>query len=84
MSLNIFEAILVPNLFSRFTRLVQSKGQIFKRIQAHKSGPFDFEGIKFAQELSSPHLGQALIIHVALYSYLFHALAYFNFVICND
>ena len=33
------------------------KGQIFKRIQAHKSGPFDFEGIKFAQELSSPHLG---------------------------
>jgi hypothetical protein len=22
---------------------------IFKRIQAHKSGPFDFEGIKFAQ-----------------------------------
>ena len=47
------------------------KGQIFKRIQAHKSGPFDFEGIKFAQELSSPHLGQALIIHVALYSYYF-------------
>ena len=33
------------------------KGLIFKRIQAHKSGPFDFEGIKFAQELSSPHLG---------------------------
>ena len=30
---------------------------VFKRIQAHKSGPFDFEGIKFAQELSSPHLG---------------------------
>ena len=47
------------------------KGQIFKRIQAHKSGPFDFEGIKFAQELSSPHLGQALIVHVALFSYLF-------------
>ena len=43
------------------------KGQIFKRIQAHKSGPFDFEGIKFAQELSSPHLGQALIVHVALF-----------------
>ena len=37
------------------------KGQIFKRIQAHKSGPFDFEGIKFAQELSSPHLGQTLV-----------------------
>jgi WD40 repeat protein len=33
------------------------KGLVFKRIQAHKSGPFDFEGIKFAQELSSPHLG---------------------------
>lgn len=30
---------------------------IFKRIQAHKSGPFDFEGIKFAQELPSLHLG---------------------------
>ena len=29
----------------------------FKRIQAHKSGPFDFEGITFAQQLSSPHLG---------------------------
>jgi len=25
---------------------------IFKRIQAHKSGPFDFEGIKFAQVIS--------------------------------
>ena len=34
------------------------KSLIFKRIQAHKSGPFDFEGIKFAQELSSPHLGK--------------------------
>ena len=33
------------------------KGLVFKRIQAHKSGPFDFEGIKFAQELSSAHLG---------------------------
>ena len=33
------------------------KGLILKRIQAHKSGPFDFEGIQFAQELSSPHLG---------------------------
>ncbi len=33
------------------------KGLVFKRIQAHKSGPFDFEGIKFSQELSSPHLG---------------------------
>jgi len=33
------------------------KGLIFKRIQAHKSGPFDFEDIQFAQELSSPHLG---------------------------
>ena len=29
----------------------------FKRIQAHKSGPFDFENIQFAQELESPHLG---------------------------
>lgn len=29
----------------------------FKRIQAHKSGPFDFENIQFAQELNSPHLG---------------------------
>ncbi len=29
----------------------------FKRIQAHKSGPFDFENIQFAQELDSPHLG---------------------------
>ena len=29
----------------------------FKRIQAHKSGPFDFENIQFSQELASMHLG---------------------------
>eukprot|EP00095_Tigriopus_kingsejongensis_P010859 maker-scaffold592_size129239-snap-gene-0.21 protein:Tk10859 transcript:maker-scaffold592_size129239-snap-gene-0.21-mRNA-1 annotation:"wd repeat-containing protein 44-like" len=29
----------------------------FKRIQAHKSGPFDFESIQFAQELATQHLG---------------------------
>ena len=57
------------------------RGQIFKRIQAHKSGPFDFEGIKFAQELSSPHLGQALIVHIALFSYLFLIpLPFFTFL----
>ena len=33
------------------------KPLVLKRIQAHKSGPFDFENIQFAQELSSPHLG---------------------------
>ena len=33
------------------------KALVLKRIQAHKSGPLDFENIKFAQELSSPHLG---------------------------
>ena len=33
------------------------KALVLKRIQAHKSGPFDFENIQFAQELSSPHLG---------------------------
>ena len=33
------------------------KGLIFKRIQAHKSGPFDFEDIQFAREVSSPHFG---------------------------
>ncbi len=29
----------------------------FKRIQSHKSGPLDFEHIRFAQELDSQHLG---------------------------
>ena len=29
----------------------------FKRIQAHKSGPFDFEGVEFSQELAGQHLG---------------------------
>ncbi|XP_059081839.1 WD repeat-containing protein 44-like isoform X3 [Tigriopus californicus] len=33
------------------------KNQTFKRIQAHKSGPFDFENIQFAQELATQHLG---------------------------
>lgn len=33
------------------------KGLVLKRIQAHKGGPFDFVNIRFAQELSSPHLG---------------------------
>lgn len=30
---------------------------VFKRIQAHRSGPFDFEAIQFSQELASQHLG---------------------------
>ena len=42
----------VPQQSSR-----DGKNVVFKRIQAHRSGPFDFEGIKFAQELSSTHLG---------------------------
>ena len=42
----------VPQQSSR-----DGKNFVFKRIQAHRSGPFDFEGIKFAQELSSTHLG---------------------------
>ena len=29
----------------------------FKRIQSHKSGPLDFEHVRFAQELDSQHLG---------------------------
>ena len=37
--------------------LKDGKSSVFKRIQAHRSGPFDFESIKFAQELSSTHLG---------------------------
>ena len=31
--------------------------QGFKRIQAHKSGPFDFQSIQFGQDLSSHHQG---------------------------
>jgi len=42
----------VPQQSSR-----DGKNVVFKRIQAQRSGPFDFEGIKFAQELSSTHLG---------------------------
>ena len=37
--------------------LRDGKALVLKRIQAHKSGPLDFENIQFAQELSSPHLG---------------------------
>lgn len=32
-------------------------GQGFKRIQAHKSGPHDFQSIQFGQELSGHHQG---------------------------
>ena len=31
--------------------------QVFKRIQAHKSGPFDFQNIQFGQDLSGHHQG---------------------------
>ena len=31
--------------------------QGFKRIQAHKSGPWDFENIQFGQDLSGHHSG---------------------------
>ena len=31
--------------------------QGFKRIQAHKSGPWDFENIQFGQDLSGHHNG---------------------------
>jgi hypothetical protein len=29
----------------------------FKRIQAHKSGPWDFENVQFGQDLSGHHCG---------------------------
>ena len=40
-----------------YPSLRDGKALVLKRIQAHKSGPLDFENIQFAQELSSPHLG---------------------------
>ena len=40
-----------------FPPIRDGKALVLKRIQAHKSGPLDFENIQFAQELSSPHLG---------------------------
>merc|ERR1719419_1477541 len=34
-----------------------AEAQNFKRIQAHKSGPYDFENIQFGQDLSGHHTG---------------------------
>jgi len=34
-----------------------AEAQNFKRIQAHKSGPYDFENIQFGQDLSGHHSG---------------------------
>lgn len=38
-------------------QLAGQTGQVFKRIQAHKSGPFDFQTLQFGQDLSNHHQG---------------------------